>query len=276
MTHRLITILVSKENSQMQRWRTSAHVGSRIVPFPDVATVQRTIAGRRDRDPFEVERVIIDNAATASEFLLFLATLPAEFKGDVLFVEGYSRAFLSAAGVEGRRSLYTLDADDVDFYCAVYALRDMPNLNAASSCEAVGRMRKVRVLVAEDDDKTREILATLLEDLGCESFIARGGLEAIRLANENHPQVIFLDGLMPEMHGFEAARIIRQNAGYTPRIIMLTGVYKNTKYRNEAKLRYGIDGYLIKPVSREEFASAIFDENGMWRLDQAAPALTTA
>lgn len=64
----------------------------------------------------DIERVILDGAATASEFLDLLTALPQEFTGDALMIRHDGAAFLSAMSRGGGRVLYTLTATDVDFY----------------------------------------------------------------------------------------------------------------------------------------------------------------
>ena len=49
----------------------------------------------------------------------------------------------------------------------------------------------------------------------------------------------------------EASGFIRaEKATYAPRIVIMTALYINVRYRNEARLKYGIDHYLVKPLSR--------------------------
>ena len=267
-----VTYVSATQRRSTMRWRCSPHPGARLLEMPDLAAIQQAIrAGSRHT---QVERVIIDGGATATDFLAFLAAVPPDFAADILFVETRANTFLSASGPEGRRVLYSMSEDDLDFYCSVFSLVDDRTLNVVSACAAAGRLERVKVLVAEDDQKTRELLLALVRELGCETLVASSGLEAIKHASEHRPQVVFLDGLMPEMHGFEVARIIRKlDDRYQPRIVMLTGVYKGTSYRNDAKLRYGIDGYMVKPVSRADLASAIFDDSGSWSLATARPSL---
>ena len=117
----------------------------------------------------------------------------------------------------------------------------------------------MRVLIAEDETKTRAILSEMLRELGCETVEAGSGFEAVKLVQEHRPDVLVLDGLLPEMHGFEVARFVRSMApAYLPRIVIITAVYKSQKYRSEAKLQFGVDHYLIKPVSKEAVAEAVF------------------
>jgi CheY-like chemotaxis protein len=68
-------------------------------------------------------------------------------------------------------------------------------------------MRRVRqVLVVEDDDDIRELLAALLMDAGYEVQTASNGLEALRAALASPPDVIVLDLMMPVMNGWEFLR----------------------------------------------------------------------
>jgi DNA-binding response OmpR family regulator len=121
----------------------------------------------------------------------------------------------------------------------------------------------MKVLIAEDETRTRGMLAEVVVSLGHEPLIASSGFEAVRLVQENRPEVLLLDGLLPEMHGFEIARFVRGFAAdYHPRIIIITAIYKGQRYQSEAKLQFGVDRYLLKPVSREAVAAAIQGETG--------------
>jgi CheY-like chemotaxis protein len=119
----------------------------------------------------------------------------------------------------------------------------------------------MRVLVAEDEKKTRSMLVEMLREMGCQTVEAASGYEAIKLVQEHRPDVVLLDGLLPEMHGFEIARFIRSMApAYKPRIVIITAVYKSQRYQSEAKLQFGVDSYLIKPVTKEAVQDAVFGQ----------------
>ena len=64
----------------------------------------------------DIERVILDGAANASQFLDLLTALPQEFAGDAMMIRNDGAAFLSAISRGSGRVLYTLTASDVDFY----------------------------------------------------------------------------------------------------------------------------------------------------------------
>ena len=114
------------------------------------------------------------------------------------------------------------------------------------------------VLVVEDERKLRWSLIEQFGAMGIDVLTASSGYEAIRVAGEKRPDLILLDGLLPEMHGFEIARFIRRiDVDYRPHIAIMTAIYKHTRYQNEARLKYGIDDYLIKPVLPQSLAGLV-------------------
>ena len=104
-------------------------------------------------------------------------------------------------------------------------------------------------LIVDDD---RLVRARLSEHLGIHDYRiaeAKTAYEAIQAAAQHRPELILLDGLLPQMHGFEVARMINAlDVEYKPRIVLMTAIYKHIRYRNEARLKYGITDYLVKPI----------------------------
>jgi CheY-like chemotaxis protein len=116
----------------------------------------------------------------------------------------------------------------------------------------------LRILVAEDQRIQRAYMVDLVSTDGDMVFEAATAHEAIKLAVQHRPDLILLDGLLPGMHGFEVARFVRSIAGdYHPCIVMTTAVYKHMRYRNEAKLRYGVDEYLLKPIDEQALGTIV-------------------
>ena len=61
----------------------------------------------------------------------------------------------------------------------------------------------LRLLIADDNDSDRLILKTILEKQGHTVFSARDGSEALKLFNQESPDLVLLDALMPVMDGFQ-------------------------------------------------------------------------
>jgi DNA-binding response OmpR family regulator len=108
-------------------------------------------------------------------------------------------------------------------------------------------------LIVDDDRLVRKQLHEHLFSNGFQTLEAKTAYEAIQAAAIHRPALILLDGLLPQMHGFEVARMINAlDSGYQPRIVLMTAIYKHIRYRNEARLKYGIADYLVKPVALGE------------------------
>lgn len=111
-----------------------------------------------------------------------------------------------------------------------------------------------KVLIAEDNAKTRLFLKNQLELLGYEVIAAVGnGKAAVELASELNPGLVILDIKMPEMDGIEAARIINSKAPIP--IVLITGL-SSDETASQA-IEAGVFAYLVKPVTKKQLEPAI-------------------
>jgi len=107
-----------------------------------------------------------------------------------------------------------------------------------------------RVLIAEDDPASRELLTQLVEALGHETQAVADGAAAWKIAKSAPPDLILSDVSMPKMDGFELCRLLKGNP--TTRlvpVILLTGIGEEHK---QAGIEAGADDFLSKPVSLGE------------------------
>ena len=122
MPDRRITLIARSQFKPDVDWNYSAP-GARNVAFVDSTNALRFALGSALHDVgLDVERVIMDRAGAADEFLELLATLPAEFAGDALFIRDDGTGFLSATGRGCDRVLYSLAHRDVRFYLETHEL----------------------------------------------------------------------------------------------------------------------------------------------------------
>ncbi|NQD91234.1 fused response regulator/phosphatase [Pseudomonas sp. CrR25] len=108
---------------------------------------------------------------------------------------------------------------------------------------------RLSILIAEDNAADRMLLSTIVSRQGHRVLTASNGQEALDLFEQERPQLVLMDALMPVMDGFEAARRIKQMAGeaLVP-IIFLTSLTEG-----EALVRCleaGGDDFLAKPYNR--------------------------
>jgi PAS domain S-box-containing protein len=102
-----------------------------------------------------------------------------------------------------------------------------------------------RVLVAEDDADTAEMMEVMLQYKGHDVRIASDGVQALECAQSFQPQIAFLDIGMPRMDGCEAARRIRAALGSRVMLVALTGWGQDEDKRRS--LDAGFDHHLTKP-----------------------------
>ena len=119
------------------------------------------------------------------------------------------------------------------------------------------RGQNVRVLIADDDLTSNEILAALLEKNGYEVLTVQSGSEALRVMEQaNPPRMVILDWLMPGLDGLDVCRRIRLlETDIPPYIIMLT--VKDRKEDVVAGLDIGADDYLSKPYDPGELRARV-------------------
>ncbi|HSP14348.1 MAG TPA: hypothetical protein VLV78_06325 [Thermoanaerobaculia bacterium] len=133
---RRITLLLAGDRSPNRLWANpQQQQQTRIIFVHNFAVLRYTIQSRAF-SKHDVERMIIDHAATAADFLRLLATLPLEYHGDVLLLSGHGNFLSTAARGDGRR-LYALANDDLDFYLREHQLVEEPRHSSISPLQTV-------------------------------------------------------------------------------------------------------------------------------------------
>ena len=117
-------------------------------------------------------------------------------------------------------------------------------------------MSSKRILVVDDSYANARLLDVYLEPLHHEVRTASDGYEALREAASFAPDLLLLDLQLPEVDGFEVARLLKSDPRHKAlRIIAVTG-YSSPEHRQRAK-EAGIDGYLVKPVQCADLNAAV-------------------
>lgn len=114
----------------------------------------------------------------------------------------------------------------------------------------------LKVLVIDDSKTIRRTAETLLKKVGCNVVTAENGFEALPIISSNHPDIIFIDIMMPRLDGYQTCSLIKNNAQFknTP-VIMLSskdGLFDRAKGRI-----VGAEQYLTKPFARDDLLNAI-------------------
>jgi CheY-like chemotaxis protein len=104
---------------------------------------------------------------------------------------------------------------------------------------------KTRILVADDEPSTAEMLALILGFTGYEVTRAYDGAQALRLAQEVKPDVLLLDVRMPKLYGVEVTRRLKSDPEFAGKVVVLFSS------ADEADVHWreaGADAFLSKPI----------------------------
>ena len=114
------------------------------------------------------------------------------------------------------------------------------------------------ILIIDDEAEIRKMLSRLLSHKGYRVLEAERGHQALRMVKEYAPDLIVLDAMLPEVHGFEIARRIKgsQRYGHIP-IIMVSAVYRGWRYAEDLKQTCGVDHFIEKPFKISEVVAAV-------------------
>jgi len=114
----------------------------------------------------------------------------------------------------------------------------------------------LKVLVIDDSRTIRKSAETMLGREGCEVLTADDGFEALSLIHKHHPDLIFVDIMMPRLDGYQTCAIIKNNQRFrhTP-VIMLTS--KDGLFDKARGRIVGSDHYLTKPFTKDELLDAV-------------------
>jgi DNA-binding response OmpR family regulator len=91
---------------------------------------------------------------------------------------------------------------------------------------------------------------------GYEVIFAEDGRTAVSKSNDERPDLVIIDGLLPGLHGFLACKAIKE-LDLPPKVILHTAVYTKPSYKWEAKGEYGADDVLYKPVKPDALLACI-------------------
>jgi CheY-like chemotaxis protein len=107
--------------------------------------------------------------------------------------------------------------------------------------------------VAEDNPTNQRVAMVMIGKLGCDVDLAADGRAAVEMARGGDYDLIFMDGQMPEIDGYDATREIRGWGGRfetLPIIALTASVGEDERQRS---LDAGMSDHLTKPVTREAF-----------------------
>jgi two-component system alkaline phosphatase synthesis response regulator PhoP len=117
---------------------------------------------------------------------------------------------------------------------------------------------KKRILVVDDEPSILETIRFHLELSDYDVVSAADGVEALKLARSEHPDLILLDLMLPRMDGYKVCKMLKMDKRYrTIPVIMLTA--KAGSVDEVEGYQSGADAYIKKPFDLEELSGVVQD-----------------
>lgn len=121
-----------------------------------------------------------------------------------------------------------------------------------------------KVMVIDDSNTIRRSAEMFLKAAGYEVVLAEDGFDALSKITDQHPQIIFVDIMMPKLDGYQTCALIKRNAQFksTP-VIMLSS--KDGLFDRARGRMAGSDQYLTKPFTKESLVDTVksFTDNNL-------------
>lgn len=113
-----------------------------------------------------------------------------------------------------------------------------------------------KVMVIDDSNTMRRSAELFLKSAGFQVILAEDGFDALAKIAEQHPQIIFVDIMMPRLDGYQTCALIKRNERFksTP-VIMLSS--KDGLFDRARGRMAGSDQYLTKPFTRDSLVEAV-------------------
>jgi len=120
----------------------------------------------------------------------------------------------------------------------------------------VSTPRRKKILIVEEEQGIAQLVKHYLEKEGYRVSLTASGLEALKLAPSEHPDLVILDLMLPHMNGLEVCKTLRHKpeTALLP-IIMLTA--KNEESDTVVGLEFGADDYVTKPFSPKTLVARV-------------------
>lgn len=116
--------------------------------------------------------------------------------------------------------------------------------------------KNIKILLVDDEPDILEIVGYNLSNEGYQVITATNGIEAVKKAKKELPQLIILDVMMPEMDGIEACNIIRKNPDLKDTLITFLTA-RGEDYSQLAGFDAGADDYITKPIKPKVLVSKV-------------------
>ena len=133
--------------------------------------------------------------------------------------------------------------------------RQAGNTTGANVTEQT-ELNGIKVMVIDDSNTIRRSAEIFLKQAGCDIILAEDGFDALAKITDGHPDLIFVDVMMPRLDGYQTCALIKKNPQYsaTP-VIMLSS--KDGLFDKARGRMVGSNEYLTKPFTKDTLLTAV-------------------
>lgn len=118
----------------------------------------------------------------------------------------------------------------------------------------------LKVMVIDDSNTIRRSAEIFLSQAGCQVLLAEDGFDALSKITDHHPDVIFVDIMMPRLDGYQTCALIKKNPKLTTTpVIMLSS--KDGLFDRARGRMVGSDEYLTKPFTKDSLIRAVSEHS---------------
>ena len=118
------------------------------------------------------------------------------------------------------------------------------------------QLSQIKVMVIDDSNTIRRSAEIFLKSSGCQVILAEDGFDALAKISNEHPDLIFVDIMMPRLDGYQTCSLIKRNVRYkTTPVIMLSS--KDGLFDRARGRMVGSDQYLTKPFTQDTLIEAV-------------------
>lgn len=119
--------------------------------------------------------------------------------------------------------------------------------------------KPLSILIVDDEETLRFLVRMTLVQADYDVVEAESGEEGLRVIQEQKPDLVILDVMMPGIDGFEVCRRIRQDPVVNGIPIIMLSAHSDPHYRQQGR-KAGANAYLTKPVNRDELLWRVAEE----------------
>ncbi len=114
----------------------------------------------------------------------------------------------------------------------------------------------IKVMLIDDSNTIRRSAEIFLQRAGCEVILATDGFDALAKVADHHPEVIFVDVMMPRIDGYQTCALLKNSARFRDIPVILLSSKGGLFDRARGRI-VGSDEYLTKPFTKNELLDAV-------------------